>query len=68
MGRFRNRFPCWVCRRFYTPDNLGRCQLPKFGSAKATPFQEVVCRTCYAAVVDSFVRAGAQDTPVLHGF
>lgn len=62
------RYQCYVCRKRYKPDDLGRVALPLHVRKDQLAWMQVVCKTCYAALCDSWTWPVRKPPPTYHGF
>lgn len=67
MRRRDPRYQCWVCKKRYALDQLGRMNLPMWLSRKGLRTTRIVCVACSTAVCDSLVGMGRGDLAVVHG-
>lgn len=68
MGSDERQYRCYVCRRKYFPDQMGRMRLPLTNVRFQEPWYKPVCVTCYDAIITSWALEIKQPPPVLHGF
>ena len=68
MARANRAYQCFVCKRVFPPEQLGRCELPLWSRRGRWPRLRLVCVNCYSAMVDCYPDALVHNLPALHGF
>jgi len=68
MRNRKFRGQCYVCRKWYGAEDLGRVALPLYMKREKVRRLEVLCRACAAGLYDSLLALGRPDAMVMHGF
>lgn len=59
---------CYVCRKTYAVESMGRMRLPLFTNEKSPYYFRIVCEVCAGAILDSWPPGIPERPPLYHGF
>jgi hypothetical protein len=68
MSRRDLSHQCYVCKRKYAGEDLGRVCIAELPSRKGNQVFRVVCQTCFLSIQMWYRMELHEEPPLLHGF